>query len=491
MKEISSSLSTFISFFVLAVAQIILAPSILALTDASTLGVYAILLQLLGCLALLDFGFTASFQRQLSRTYGIKPRDEVEEFLNTSRIYFALIDLLRAGFGYVILKTCSSFAHNPIAFQSLLDVYWMLAFWYVFRGALAIYSPALVALREMALNNYFVIISNLTRMSSSIVLLLLGFDLPALVIGIVISELVLAVLSITYFSRLFLNLSQPLKGVNKSNINEVIAYGLKTFPIGLTTVARQQSDGFIAGLTLGPIQAAILYVTKLPVFMAQNIIYSLILVAAPTSHRLHSEGKSENLNEIFFVLHKYIFTSSFIIFYGLALFHRDFVTYWVGEAQYAGNSFTYLFMLAVVISCSSAVNAQFNFVDGDVKTFSRLNIFESIAIIVTSYSFSLLFGLEGILIASILCSLPSAFYLWRRSLIRYCNSVSAFLISTVVIPFSVITLASIPFVFTPRDGGLFLFSMLFYSLVSFICFVSVILTDEHQLLLKRYIGFSK
>jgi O-antigen/teichoic acid export membrane protein len=436
-RMILASISVLVNFVALAIAQFFLAPFVIKHAGSETLGVYAMLIQILGFLALLDLGFTRSFQRYLSQAYTQDDNTEAHALLKNSRVWFAIIDAARAVVGFSVVTFIVVTSDPGASYESLESAFAILSVWILIRGWLTIYSPALVSLQNIATNNYITMLSSISRLVISIILLSLDFGLEALVWGTVFSEIVLNIGALLIFSHRYGAIPIRPVGLSWKVLKPVVFFGWTSVPIGFASVSRFQSDGLIVGLTLGAGAASILYTTKMPVILAMNLINAIIVSATPSLYRSHAKNDRQALFNSYRTMHRYNAIMSFSVVFGLLLFHRDFVSLWVGAAQYGGFNLTIVFTVYVVIFSANTVNEQFAFSSGDISVFSRILIIEAFITIVLAYFFSIRFGISGVVLAILIASLTSSGYLWWLTLPAYNSNLWGFLIFAFGPPFLV------------------------------------------------------
>lgn len=433
-RAISASVSVVVNFVTLALAQLLIAPFVIRYADAETLGEFSILLQIVGYLAILDFGFTAAFQRDLARSSGIEPPDHTAQLLKDGRSWFAGVDVVRALFGAGLIALFALISTAETSFTALQKAFWLIAGWYLLRGWLSIYSPALIALQNIPVVTYLTALSSLVRLAVSIGLLMLGLGLEAMVWGIILSEVALNLGCYLIYNRRFGPIRVLPFELGWQRQKTTVSFGLRSVPIGFASVSKQQSDGLIVGLTLGAGSASILYTTKMPVIMAMNLIYSIIITVTPALYQMHARNEQAKLVTVYRSLHRYNFMMSFVFMFGLILYHHDFTRLWVGESQYAGLDVSIVYAVFTVLVTSSNINSQFTFSQGDINRFSMMVTLEGFITLASVYLMSLHFGLFGTVLALFLSSLISAGYLWRITLRAYADSRIGFLRHAVLPP---------------------------------------------------------
>jgi O-antigen/teichoic acid export membrane protein len=412
-SAITAAISSVINFLVFALAQMVITPLLISQAGSATLGEYAILTQIFVFLSLLDMGFVGAFQRSLSRSYGLSDWKGTNTLLRSGRIWLAGADFLRAAIGFLLVAFLELFSLANSDSPELQLSFATLSTWYLVRGFFAVYSPALISMNRMATNNYLFMISSISRLVISVSLIALGFGLQGMVLGIIISEILLGLGSYWFFSRTFGKVPFSPVQFSWSALRPVVIFGMKSFPIGLASACTLQSDSIIAGFVLGTSAVSILYTTKMPVLISYMLINKVVFSAIPSLYRLHAQKKPEKLASMYYLMHRYTFMMSLTAAFGLIMFHKRFISAWVGSDLYGGFDMTILFSIYVVLLTSSNLNGQFVFSGGNIRSFSIVVMIEAGFVIVLSYFFTLTFGIFGTILGILLAHTIGGVFLWR------------------------------------------------------------------------------
>lgn len=419
-SAITAAISTVVNFVVFSLAQMVIAPVVISRAGSATLGEYSILTQILVFLSIVDLGFVGAFQRFLSRSHGVSDWDGSDTLLRSGRIWLAGVDVLRAAIGFLLVAFLEFFPLGNADSTALQWGFASLSAWYLVRGSFAIYAPALISLNRMAANNYLSMISSISRLLISISLIALGFGLEGMILGIIISELLLGLGSYWFFSRAFGKVPFSPVQFSWNALKPVVIFGLKSSPIGFAAACTLQSDGIIAGFVLGTGAVSILYTTKMPVLISYMLINKIVFSAAPSLYRLHAQKIPEKLAATYYTLHRYTFMMSITTAFGLIMFHKGFISAWVGPDQYGGFGITILFSIYVVLLTSSNLNGQFVFSGGNVGTFSIVVMIEAVFAIALSYVLTLKFGIFGTILGILLAHAIGGGFLWGITLRDLC-----------------------------------------------------------------------
>ena len=196
---------------------LLIMPVSLRLLSADEQGIWQIYLATIGIITILDFGFGSSFTRNVTYVFsGVKDLKTTgyEAAENSDMDYGLLKSLLKAMRTYYCIMALVFFAIfafvSPFYIPHVLKDYsgnhqtvWIT--WFIFGLTLTYelytyyYNAILVGCGKVKQNMQITVISQLVRIVLTVVLLLLGFKLYALVIGVFIADLINRMLSYKSF----------------------------------------------------------------------------------------------------------------------------------------------------------------------------------------------------------------------------------------------------------------------------------------------------
>ncbi len=414
-RAIRGTLASGLQYFTLIALQAVLTPAILRIAGQETLGAFAILMQALGYLTLVDLGFGVALSRYLSQAYGHDDqRLHFQEVFTTGRTYylcsntaFALLVLIL----YVFMGNFFSIsgALEGQARTGLIAV----MIWSVVRTPFAVYGSALIATQNLAAASFISLVGNSARLFLSLAAVLAGTGLTGLMLSNIGAELITFTVSRWYFHRVY-PLDKYGWGIpNRPLFREMIRFGIGYLLVIIAGQLAFNSHQLIIGSLFGPAQAAIYYVTQMPAFLLFQLIWKVADNAAPGTNELYGRQALGQLRLTYLRILRY----SLLLVFGLALgllgFNRVLISLWVGPGQYAGGLMTGALSIFAIATVANHVNALIMVAYGAVRSLSMIGIVGGVSSVICAVGVGKMLGIQGVMVGSaIVESMSAAAFLW-------------------------------------------------------------------------------
>lgn len=463
-RAASGTFTAFIQYGLHLIFQVALAPIVLKVAGKETLGAYAVIIQIVGQLALFDFGFTTTIMRYLSNAYGFD--DNKKRFTNvftTGRSF-----LLGSNFLIFIIVFVLSFKIGDIlSLSSTINIQAkyslvFLSFWILVRTPILLYDGALFATQNQKTSNVFNIISICLRILLSLSLVYLGFGLVGLMLANVASELIRFVLSRRYFRKIYPKISFSWGFPDKLLFKEMFKFGFQVLILNITARLIYGADNIIAGSLFGASKTAVFYTTQIPTFAAFVLIWKLADNAAPAINELVAKNNVESLKNGYLRLYRYSSLVSFPAALGIIIFNKPLVSLWVGKTQYAGDIMSYALAVFLIHSVISHINAICLIAFGSIRPLIIYGLLEAILKISLSFILGRNFGFQWVMVASAIAAIPGFFIISLITLHQFHITIKQFWIETIK--------PTIVSCFFP--GIVFLLILIFQPIISPINFIS-------------------
>lgn len=406
-----------IQFFLNILLQIAFVPLILLYAGQETLGAYAIIIQVLGYLALVDFGLNVTTVRFLSHAYG-KDDDGKEYFriMSLSRVY-----LLATNFLFAMATLGASvwlkelFRFPPDMLKDVKICMYMIACWTIVRSPFAVYAGGLIASQRMATANIIYMVGNILRLAFSLGFILLGYGLKGLIAANIASEIVYTILFVYCFKRNFGTWRIGWKIRGDSLFKEVLSFSGHIFLINLSSLLIFSTGNIVVGSIFGVVAASVYYSTQFPATSGYNLILLVSKNATPAINELYGRNEYGTLRESYLNIQKYTNMLAFPFAFGLLVLNRSFIDLWVGHKQYGGDLMTWSLAGLSIIMCTGGACSAYVQAKGDIKGLSRMSIAEGLFNLSLSFLLGWLLGMGGVLLAMLVARVPTTVYVTYKS----------------------------------------------------------------------------
>jgi O-antigen/teichoic acid export membrane protein len=416
-RAIHGTLTSFLQYGLQIILQIALAPIVLRAAGQETLGAYAILIQAIGCICLVDFGFASAANRYLAQAYGFDDGGlRLRRVMSTFRTYALFINLVF--FSLCILLSIwigPLLSLSPAIKSAAQTSLYLIAVWAIIRTPLIIYGVSLVGTQNLAAANLVSIIGNTVRLLLSLGLVAAGMGLIGLMAAHILAEALSMSLQAWVFHRRFPGTRLTWGFPDIPLFKEMFNFGTKAFLLMVSERLIFQSDSMVAGYLYGAVAASIYYTTQMPAFFLYQMTLRLTDNSGPAINELYARGMIEPLRGAFMQLHRYNLILALPVGLGLFFLSKPAISLWVGGAQYGGDLLVAALSLFVVIFTIANTNKTLIIASGQIGALSVFALMEGIINIVLAVLLGYYLGLAGIVWARIIANIPTSYYVHRRS----------------------------------------------------------------------------
>ena len=191
----------------------------------------------------------------------------------------------------------------------------------------------------------------LFRSVIGVVLVLLGHGLYGLAISWSASQLIA---NTAYCLRVFFRfrdtLPRHLPRLSRTEAMERLGRGFWIVITQLASAVMSGGDVLVVGATMGPAAVAPYAITDKLVTMFYNIPQQLMASAQPALSELKAAGDRQKLGVVCTALTQAVLLVSGLIACLVIVVDQGFVDWWVGKAQFAGNSVVVLLVAGMLLS---------------------------------------------------------------------------------------------------------------------------------------------
>lgn len=417
-KAIKGTATSFLQYGVQVLLQVLLAPLVLKTTGQETLGAYSVIMQMVGYGILLDLGFSVALGRYLSQAFGIDDNGASFREVFTLGRYFLLVSNFI--FGLLIFVLAINIGDVMSANDSVLtqarEALYCLAAWTIVRTPILIYQQALIATQNMASVNLVAILGNASRLVLSLVFVYSGLGLVGLILANICSELFVFSLNMRIFNKLFPRYKSNWKVFKIEKLKEIVGFGLRYSGANVAVVMFLGSDLIVVGNLYGAAASSIYYITKMPAFLAFQLIFKLSDNAGPAANELIAKGNFEALRNAYITLFRYSMLIALPVAVGIIGLNEFLISTWVGHQQYAGILMTVALASFVISQTINHINAMIIVATGNMRWWSTLSIASAALTLGLSYWFGKEWGMQYVMVVIAAMDLPMLIFLFYRSL---------------------------------------------------------------------------
>ena len=416
-KATKGLITDVLTYAVLIVLQIVLAPIILKVSGQEVLGAYSIVMQIIGYGLILDLGVSVALTRYLSHSFGTIDKDQrFGEIFNVGRYFIFLTNALLALIIIIVSVNIEKLiTGSPQVLSSTSDSLLILSVWAIARTPLVLYNNSLLASQNMAIANIIGLVGTVSRLFLSVGLVYYGFGLIGLVMANITSECLSLLLKRHYFHKLYPFLKLSWRKPNSKLFREITAFGITYWGVNVAIVLTIGTDSILIGHLYGAAAVAVFYITKLPSFVLIQIVFKISDNAGPAINELMSLQKFEEIRGAYFKIVRYSMLVTFPLAIGIVCFNEGIISAWVGVDQYAGHLMSFSLAAYAITQVINHINAMILVATGKMHNWMLISIGAGLSAVSLAYLLGKLFGMQWVMFAIAVMELPVFFFLLRRS----------------------------------------------------------------------------
>jgi O-antigen/teichoic acid export membrane protein len=406
--------TNYFQYFLNILLGIFLSPLVLKYAGQETLGGYAILLQVIGYVALVDLGIGFSASRFLSQSYAVS----YDDFAKTSNI-FRSIAILQNIIMAVLYITLSLFLQDIFKFgDQLADemkfALWMFALWTIISSPWKFYTGILYATNHLAPQNIIDAITNFLKIVLAIVFVIQGWSIIGLIAAQIISSFLGLFLKYLYTNRKIGKLKLIFSISLNDKFKEILFFSFNGFLITIAMKLVFSTDFLVIGSIFGPLAVSTYYLTTQPGNMLNQFILKITDNFTPTINIWYANNEMDKLRTSFIFLFRITFFFTVLMIWGIVFCTEPVIEIWVGKENYLAQPMAlWCGLLAGSIVLAHVPNA-FVMAVGKIKMLSYFAIFEGVLNLSLSFFLGKTIGLHGIMLATLIANIPTGLYLFYK-----------------------------------------------------------------------------
>lgn len=402
--------SNYLEYIISILLAILVSPLVLKYAGQETMGAYAILIQIIAYVGLIDLGFGYSTSRFLAQSNATtQDKSGFTQTLNIFRSVATIQNLIIA----LIFLCISIFVPRLFGFSDIIGknvqyALWILAGWRVFSGPFGVYNGVLYATNNMYLANLISIIANMLRLVLSILFTFNNLALVGLTLAQVISQL-FNIAGTLYFSNKIIGYQKFILNLKIDHrMKEIFSYSIYGFLIMIATRLIFSSDNLVIGYLFGPIAVSIYYLTAQPGIVLYQFVLRISDNFFPSITEYFVKKDLITLRKIYSRIFRFSIVLMIPISYGIIFFTKIIISFWVGSGQYLPQPMSLWFGLFAFNVILNHISGTFIKAHGRyMKHTSIVYFIEGALNFILSIILGRLLGIHAVMLASLIASYTS------------------------------------------------------------------------------------
>lgn len=412
-RAFSGGALLFVQVVLRLATPVIVSPILVRISGDDVLGAYAIILELIGYVMLLDFGIGTAIAREMSR-YTDRDETETRDAIAASAVRFlAIVGAVAAAVTGLVAVTLDRWLAAPAAtLADARSALLLLGVWMALRFPLSFFQLFLYARQDISRFAISEVWGELVRASSSVAFVMAGGGIIGLALATILGQVVALGLCAVWSASSVrsMNWKRPARGA----IGRLLRV---SYPLGVMSLADRMTlftQNTLVGWLFDARIAAAFYVTRTPGFYAGSIIWRLADATFPAMSEMYGAGLHDALRRAYVRTVGYALGAGVWLAAGIVVFSGDLVTIWVGHQFYLGLTTVVAIAVLVLVATFRNMSAKFVVAEGQIRPLMWLVVAEAILALGLSVVFARFWGPAGIVWAAAATSVVSGSYLLLR-----------------------------------------------------------------------------
>jgi len=389
---------------------LIVTPIVLTYLDKTEYGVWVIIASVLGYMGLMDFGITGATSALTAKSNTKEDEHHINTIINNAFVLQSFIGFLIICIGLIFAS------YFPNIFN--MGDYSKDDAWLVFVMAIIGYGmnfptkslKGLIQARQMiALSVWLEFFLFILTTSLNLYLLHLEFGLLALPLGTVAIRLLSFPLFAYFAKKSYSQLKFDFSLVTMTNMKEIFGVSSYWFVGMIAAMVIYSTDTILIGIYMSTAMVTMYALTLRLSEVIREFIYSINFTLMPAIGQIMGQGDVKKAQKIYLQSQPVILSLAVVGSVFIYLFNSYFVSAWVGDKYFAGDTLSLLFagilFISVVFHASSLVIGA----DLKLKGITIVRISEAILNILLSIWLIQSYGLVGVALATLISGIITSF----------------------------------------------------------------------------------
>lgn len=383
-----------------------LVPFILGYLTKPEYGVFAILMDMIGWLSVANLGITATFNSKAAQLLGQKDFKELSIVTSTTFFsqLFSVVIILIVGVFFVLnpewfFQSTNSSENLPLVIAILVLNFGVM---YLSQP----FSLLLVADKQLHIDNYIKFGMLIFKTIITVLLLMQGFKLMSLAISSIASTIIFSIIAWYRVKKSMPQVQFSLQFWRIDRFSFLLKNGIWFSLGGIAGLLIFRMDSYLIGKFINLTTVASFVITIKLYQIAETIHQQFFNTTRPYFAQTFGEGNFKKLSKMYSIIFYLSFILAFAIGILVMLFNEWFINLWVGESFYLGNTLNLLLCINFIIQTAVLPNRILlatSLYKIEIHNITR--ILEGITKFAFCYLLISIYGINSIVIVSIICSL--------------------------------------------------------------------------------------
>jgi O-antigen/teichoic acid export membrane protein len=453
-------------------------------------GLWSLVGAVIGYYGLLDFGLSMTVNRFMAKSIGADDREESNDIFNAAFFVFfgiGIVVLLATGILFVLATTLFKDPSDASLFSKVILIVGVNM---AIDFPLRVYGGALGAKLRYDIVSLIQMLTLAVRTALTVLVLVLGYGLLALVWVTVLSSALSKILSVYYSKKNMPHLRLQFSRWKARKAKMLFSYSSFAFLSKLSDELRFNIDVVVITAFLGLATVTHYKIASTMALYFRTLVMSMLGIFLPLFSQQHGAGDYEALKKSFFFCSKLAICISGFIGFGFVVWGRPFIQRWMGPEYLDAYPVLVVLTVACAVDMAQAASPAYLFATSNHRLFSFYGMAEGIFNVLLSLVLVKPYGMMGVALGTLVPLLAvklviQPLHVCKILSISYAEYAKTMMMTLLRVSVALIipTLVSVAFV-APDYRNLFLISASSVGAYTLVIWLIELTRNEKKMLLR-------
>jgi O-antigen/teichoic acid export membrane protein len=396
-RTLLAVLSRYVGMVVSAIISFVVVPITLKYVSKADYGLWVAMGEVLGYLAVLDFGVGAAVTRLAARLREDRETTQLSRLLSTAFCVNSVFSLLFILVGVELLTVLPHWRAIPADRFPLAKALFLIM---IARGAVMfpvrVAANILVGLQMQVAVNLLNVAGTILSPVIYVVMLRHGAGIVALPIGMLSATFLTSVPTFLILKRVVSSLKLSLRLVTWEEARHLFSWSFLFFLNNVAVLVIYYTDNIVVASQVNLVAVSRFSLTSTLLLYWQAFILTVSESAMPGAVELAKRGEIDTLRSVFLVIMRNTMGGCFCIALTMGMANQAFVRLWVGNGVYGGDVLTAVFAVILLHRTAMGVYSMAVIATGRIRGVVVMSVIEAALNLGLSLYFAKTMGMLGV-----------------------------------------------------------------------------------------------
>ena len=391
-----------LNFIAQTVVVFFLMPFVVKTLGDRLFGLWSLINAVIGYYGLLDFGLTMTVNRFMAKSIGADDKEESNDIFNTAFFVYSGIGIVVLLITIILFILTPHLAKDPTDSSLFSNIILIMGIAIAVEFPLKVYGGALNAKLRYDILSIIQMLTLALQTVLTVLVLVQGFRLLALIWITVISSALSRILTIYYTRKIMPHLRLQFNRLKARNTKMLFFYSSFAFISKLADELKVNVDVPVITAYLGLAVVTHYKIASTMVVYFRALVVSILGIFLPLFSQQYGSGDFEALKKSFFFCSRLGVCIAGFIGFGLVAWGYPFIQRWMGPQYLDAYPILVILTVACAVDMAQAASPAYLFATSNHRYFSLYSVAEGIFNVLLSLFLVKTYGMMGVALGTLI-----------------------------------------------------------------------------------------